>query len=407
MTVVDGPEIKELTSLLRRLESVKAPDPLSARDSAQPEIHTVADAPEEGRSDDDGTLGQDLEPPTEVEVSEKDAEQPASIAQLSPDQSDDTDAVGRRTAMAQEIAELAAIRSSLPVPIPKKPSEGLATTVLAVSLAALISMAATLYLAPKFFQPKSDDISITRTVRAEPWGTGQTSLLPQLPDQPNAASLHTAPADFVTAQAGKINAEPTAANARSPATEVEVSTEPPSATTAPAITSPTSAPKSSDQEGTHEKLAGLAEPSTEAANTTAPAAVSPEADAVAVGNRETEMSAMPNAGSKDMLFPLFVPEHWIVPPNEVRQLPFVLAAVKTSDYRVIVVGLEEDARLANAINIDAGIWMLNGENLADAQLERGKNPPANAHLVIELRKTGGELIGRRRVLLSTSSDASN
>lgn len=399
--ISDEPEIKELTSLLRRLEKVKSASPTFSETGASFDPETPTETAEEEVAT--------AEDEAQAAVASKVADEPPQhVASAATFLHAHAHQASSTTSLEQEIAALSKLRESLSPPAPVKSTSGIGLTVLLVSLIAFVSMSATLLVVSRLGQ--TDPVAVAdggeALLPAAATGIDAAAMPPdRLPEFPTAvpaprlvdsvAGAEPASAAAPDAAAGKAGGN-VAAGAAAASDQAGSSQKPEEGATTSAATVAAAA------------TGGNAEP---AEPSTAPSAeVDSNASQVAAADAtqaEPEPKDPVLTPSKTMELPLFVPDRWVVPPRATRQLPFVLAAHKTNDYRVIIVGLEEGARVANAINIDAGIWMLNGENLADARIERGENPPPERQLVVELRKAKGGLIGRRRVVLLTSLSARN
>lgn len=398
--ISDEPEIKELTSLLRRLEKVKSASPTFSETGASFDPETPTETVEEEAAT--------AEDEAQAAVASKVADEPAQhVASAATFLHAHAHQESSTASLEQEIAALSKLRESLSPPAPVKSTSGVGLTVLLVSLIAFVSMSATLLVVSRLGQ--TDPVAVAgggeALLPAAATGIDAAAMPDRLPEFPTAvpaprlvdsvAGTEPASAAAPDAAAGKAGGN-VAAGAVAASDQAGSSQKPVEGAAASAATVAAAA------------TGGNAEP---AEPSTAPSAeVDSNATQVAAADAtqaEPEPKDPVLTPSKTMELPLFVPDRWVVPPRATRQLPFVLAAHKTNDYRVIIVGLEEGARVANAINIDAGIWMLNGENLADARIERGDNPPPERQLVVELRKAKGGLIGRRRVVLLTSLSARN
>ena len=497
MSEAGQPKIKELTSLLRRLEQVKDTDPdLETRSNGQ-EAGSEADAnakealaPPYANDDEaiDEPVPNALGTLRDCDDAAVASDELASLEQsqfVTPSTTAKTSHEGREIALRSEpqvpaqtyadleneIATIAALGQSLALRtqrVEEKSTVSLGVVVLAVGASALVSMAATLFLAQRYLVPTY----VTQPVEMSEAGLVAPRPTPVDPDVLNA--LPSAPNLPIAKPEGGVLDEPSADNSEAlvasdaaPVGGAQTSDEATRQSmamggqepAAAAATTETASPHSSEaREEAAADAAGIREPTAEpagksmdadeAAATSAPQAASqtttpPEAAAVAetappgaVEAPEPQVQAAaepetspaqpvtPQAGPAlnhsndanssgqsseisglDAKFPLFVPAYWVAPTGRGRPVPFLLASSSADDYRIIVAGLERDARIVGGTDITQGIWMIDGGKLSHARLVRGPMPPSSGQIVVELRKASGDLVGRRKVTLVTGGRA--
>lgn len=104
---------------------------------------------------------------------------------------------------------------------------------------------------------------------------------------------------------------------------------------------------------------------------------------------------------------LSTPGSWVVSPGARHRLPFALSGAAAEDgkaYQIIVSGLESDAVVRNAIEVVAGVWLIDSRQLASVELERGAVPPTALSVTVVLRNADGKEIERRVMRLLAQSD---
>lgn len=503
MSEVGQPKIKELTSLLRRLEQVQ---------QDEPELHMRSD-PEAAQDVSGAPASEALVPPfandddamvEAASVSEEIASglneygaAPDELASLKRSEVSSigqwpTSATGSREIavrsdpqvpvqqhyrdLDKELAAVAALGQSLAPraqPVEEKATVGLGAVVLAVGASALVSMAATLFLAQRFLvpaqlsqpvvvsdaglivprpalvdpdvlnalpasselpitQPKGVELGRDMTVGAEATGAGQIAV-PVLSAQSSSqldksdqtsSSLSgrepVATVDVLGQSTDGGREGTSAAGLQAPATEhtaSNVNSDDPIGARVPEVATPetvrsekneprdAAAPGMRDRETASTQTAVAVAPPPPDAKPETPDKPSAAPSDVAVAGRGVNGPASvehdSESSEQDAKFPLSVPSHWIAPAGGPRPVPFQLASSSADKYRVIVAGLEQDARIVGGTDITQGIWMIDGEKLSNARLIRGANPPENGQIIVELREASGDLVGRRRTILTS------